>query len=105
MASSVYFEGRTGLCLGKKANCTLFIGDHPRTKFMRDLKITPKPFFTAYVPNFKGILDDYFESWFCTYDTPQTVMPEGTESVFHLGRSEEWLPPPSIKDYEKYRLK
>jgi len=39
-----------------------------------------------------------------TYDEPPTEMPEGLESTFPLGMSEEWLPKPSMTGYEKYRI-
>jgi hypothetical protein len=39
-----------------------------------------------------------------TYDEPQTEMPEGLESIYDLGLSEEWLPDPSITDFEKYKI-
>ena len=56
------------------------------------------------MPKTNGILDDHFESWFMTYDEPPEEMPEGLESVYPLGYSEDWLPDPSITDYEKYRI-
>jgi len=31
MASYIYFDTKAGICLGKKAQGSLFIGDHPRT--------------------------------------------------------------------------
>ena len=43
MASYIYFNTKTGICLGKKAKANLYIGDHPRTAFMRDLEIESKP--------------------------------------------------------------
>ncbi|MDZ7606281.1 MAG: hypothetical protein U5K79_12005 [Cyclobacteriaceae bacterium] len=55
------------------------------------------------MPEANGILDDHFDCWFMTYDEPPTEMPEGLESVFHLGLSEDWLEAPSL-DYKKYRL-
>ena len=67
--------------------------------------INPDPFFTMFMPQANGVLDDYFECWFMTYDTKPTAMPEGLESIYNLGLSEEWLAPPSVKDYEKYRIK
>jgi len=39
-----------------------------------------------------------------TYDKPPDKMPEGLESVYNLGLNEDWLPPPSITDYEKYKI-
>jgi len=104
-ASYIYFNSKAGIRFGKKATGRLYIGDHPRTKFMRDLGIASKPFFTLFMPEANGVLDDYFECWFMTYENkPDKVTPEGFESVFNLGLSEEWLPAPSINDYEKYRI-
>lgn len=103
MASYIYFKSKAGVNLFSKAKANLYIGDHPKVSFLRDLDINPDPFFTMYMPEANGVLDDHFESWFMTYDEPPAKMPEGLESVFHLGLSEEWLAPPSL-DYEKYRL-
>lgn len=105
MASYIYFDTKAGINLFGKAKGRLYIGDHPRVSFLRDLKINGDPFFTMYMANANGILDDHFENWFLTYDTPPSEMPEGLESVFHLGLSQEWLPAPSFTDYEKYRIK
>ena len=105
MASYVYFKAKAGIALGAFAKGNLYIGDHPRTAFMRDLGIESKPFFTLFMPAAYGILDDHFQCWFVTYkDKPDKVTPEGFESVINLGLSEDWLPAPSITDYEKYRI-
>jgi len=105
MASYIYFKAKAGIKFGAGAKGSLYIGDHPRTRFMRDLKISSKPFFTLFMPSANGILDDYFENWFITYDKkPERVTPEGFESVINLSTSEEWLPAPSFKDYQKYKI-
>ncbi len=105
MASYIHFKSKAGIKLGKSAAGRLFIGDHPRTKFLKNLKIKSKPFFTLYMPEANGILDDHFECWFMTYEKqPQKVTPEGFESVFNLGLNEDWLPAPSITDYEKFKI-
>ena len=105
MASYIYFNTKAGIRFGKKATGRLYIGDHPRTRFMRDLQIESKPFFTIFMPEANGILDDYFECWFMTYDQkPTAVTPEGFETVYNLGLSEEWLPAPSFSDYEKFKI-
>lgn len=105
MASYIHFKSKAGLHLGKKAVGKLFIGDHPRTNFLRDLKIKSKPFFTLFMPEANGILDDHFECWFVTYDKkPEKVTPEGFESVFDLGLNEDWLEAPSITGYEKFKI-
>jgi len=105
MASYIYFNAKAGICLGKKAKGSLFIGDHKRTGYLRDLGIESKPLFTAFMPNANGILDDHFECWFMTYeDKPDKVTPEGFASVINLGLSEEWPPAPHITDYEKFKI-
>ena len=105
MASYIHFKSKAGIRLGKNATGRLFIGDHPRTKFLKDLQIHSKPFFTMFIPEAVGILDDHFECWFMTYaDQPTKVTPEGFESVFNLGLNEDWLPSPSITDYEKFKI-
>jgi len=105
MASSIYFKSKAGIRFGKSAKGNIYIGDHPRTQFMRNLEIQNKPFFTLYMPSANGILDDSFQCRFMTYDSkPNKVTPEGFETVFNLGLGEEWLPPPSITDYEKYKI-
>jgi hypothetical protein len=105
MASSVYFKAKVGICLGKKAKASLFIGDHQQTGYMRDLKIDSNPLFTLFMPSASGTLDDHFECWFVTYkDKPTKVTPEGFESVINLGLGEEWPPAPHITDYEKFRI-
>ena len=105
MASYIHFKAKAGIRFGKKATGRLYIGDHPRVKFMKDLKIESKPFFTLFMPDANGILDDYFECWFMTYEQkPERVTPEGFENVFNLGLNEDWLPPPSVKDYEKFKI-
>ena len=105
MASYIYIDAKAGIRLGRKAKGALFIGDHPRTRFMRDLDIESKPFFTFYTPAAIGVLDDHFECWFMSYrDKPAKVTPEGFESVADLTLDEGWLPPPSVTDYQKFRI-
>lgn len=105
MASYIHFKSKAGIKLGKSATGRLFIGDHPRTSYLRDLQIESKPFFTLFMPEANGILDDYFECWFITYENkPEKVTPEGFESVFNLGLNEDWLEPPTFTDYEKFRI-
>lgn len=105
MASNIYFNAKAGISLGKNAKGNLFIGDHPRTAYMRDLDIESKPLFTAFMPDANGVLDDHFECWFMTYkDKPDKVTPEGFESVINLGLNEDWLPAPVITDYEKFKI-
>ncbi|HSI74520.1 MAG TPA: acetoacetate decarboxylase family protein [Lunatimonas sp.] len=105
MASYIYFDTKAGVNLFGKAQAKLYIGDHPNVAMLRDIDINPDPMFTVYMPSANGILDDHMQCWFMTYDDPPAAMPEGFESVFHLGNGEEWLSPPSIVDYEKYAIK
>lgn len=104
MASYIYFDTKAGVNLFGKAQAKLYIGDHPNVAMLRDIDINPNPMFTVYMPAANGILDDHMQCWFMTYDEPPSTMPEGLESVFHLGNGEEWLSPPSILDYEKYAI-
>jgi hypothetical protein len=103
MASYIYFNTKAGVNLFSKAKANLYIGDHPNVSFLRDIDINPDPFFTMYMPQANGILDDHFDCWFMTYDEPPEKMPEGLESVYDLGFSEDWLPAPSL-DYKKYQI-
>ena len=103
MASYIYFNTKAGVNLFSKAKANLYIGDHPNVSFLRDIDINPDPFFTMYMTQANGILDDHFKCWFMTYDEPPEKMPEGLESVYDLGLSEDWLPAPSL-DYKKYQI-
>ena len=104
MASYIYFESSVGVNLFGKAKANLFIGDHPKVSFLRDIEINPDPFFTMFMEEANGILDDHFDCWFMTYDDPPKEMPEGLESIYNMGLSEDWLPPPAEKDYEQYKI-
>lgn len=104
MASYIYFDTKAGVNLFGKAKGRLYIGEHPKVAALRNLDINGDPFFTMYMANANGILDDHFENWFMTYDLPPSEMPEGFESVINLGLNQDWLPAPSITDYEKYKI-
>jgi hypothetical protein len=104
MASYIYFQSRASINLFGKARGRLFIGDHPNVSFLRDLNINSDPFFTMFMPKANGVLDDHFKCWFMTYDQPPEAMPEGFESVFNLGRNEDWLSAPAFTDYAKYKI-
>ncbi|WP_417589894.1 acetoacetate decarboxylase family protein [Owenweeksia hongkongensis] len=104
MASYIYFDTKAGANFFGKAKANLYIGDHPNVSFLRNIDINPDPFFTTFMPKANGILDDHFECWFMTYDTPPKEMPEGLESVVNLGYTEDWLPDPVITDYEKFKI-
>jgi len=92
--SRIYFSGKMGFSLLKKGSARLTIGTLPRLQPLKELDISPEPFCTVFIPQATGILDDYFESWFLTFDKPPAKPPEGLESVVNLGLSEKWLPPP-----------
>ena len=97
--SRIYFSGKMGFSLLKKGSARLTIGTLPRLQPLKQLDISPDPFCTLFIPAATGTLDDYFESWFLTFDKPPTQPPEGLESVVNLGLGEQWLPPPkSIPD-------
>ncbi|SDK98662.1 Acetoacetate decarboxylase (ADC) [Catalinimonas alkaloidigena] len=104
MASNIYFRGRAGIGLLHRANARLYVGDHPNVAALKTLDIDPQALFTLFIPAANGVLDDYFQCWFLTYDTPPATMPEGLESVVDLGRSETWLAPPREEDYAHYQI-
>jgi hypothetical protein len=95
MKSYSYFGGKAGFSVLDRRACRLYIGDHPRVRPLTELEIGPRPFFTAFLPNASGVLDDHFENWFLTYDEPPSTPPEGLESVVDLDLGQEWLDPPS----------
>ena len=75
MASYIYFNTRASINFFGKAKAKLYVGDHPKVSVLRQIGISPDPFFTMYMPKANGILDDHFECWFMTYDEPPTTMP------------------------------
>jgi hypothetical protein len=95
MKSTIYFSGKAGFSLFRKGAARLVIGDVPRVQVLKTIGLEPDPIATLYIPEVTGVLDDHFESWFCTYQQPPATPPEGLESVVGLGESEQWLPPPS----------
>lgn len=98
--SYIHFKGKMGLSLMKKGAAKLTLGTHPRVQALKTLDISPDPFCTIFIPAADGILDDYFESWFLTFDELPPTPPEGLESVVDLGQSQEWLAPPTPHDVE-----
>jgi hypothetical protein len=94
MKSDVYFRGRAELALGRRASARLELGDHPRVAALAPVVTGQRPVFTLFIPEARGVLDDYVESWFVPYEEPPVERAEGFESVNDLGLSEEWLPPP-----------
>jgi hypothetical protein len=96
MKSSIYFRGRLGFSLFKPGSATLTLGSSRRADWLRDLDIRPRPVMAGYFPETRGTLDDHFECWFVTHPTaPGGPTAEGLDTVFSLGLSEDWLPPPS----------
>jgi hypothetical protein len=92
--SYIHFKGRMGMSLMKKGAGRLTLGTHPRVQALKGLDIDPDPFCTLFIPSAHGILDDYFESWFLTFDELPAQAPEGFESVGKLGLGQGWLAPP-----------
>lgn len=105
IASKIYFQTKASLNLFGSAQGSLFIGDHPRVAMLRDIDINPDPLVTAFMPAANGILDDHMKSWFLTYDEPPRNTGEDMNDVALMGLGEEWLPPPAITDFERYRLR
>jgi hypothetical protein len=96
MKSYIYFKGKLWLSLFKKGSARLTLGDHPRLAMLKDLEIGSDPIFTAFVPEAHGVLDDYYESWFLSFEKPPATMTgEGMGSVIDLGLGQEWLAPPT----------
>ena len=94
MRSGVYFKGHVQVGLGHRARARMYLGDHPRVQPVKELRIDPKPVFTAYLDDVRGALDDHFEAWFLSWEgTPESG--EGLESVIDLGLSQDWLDPPT----------
>ncbi|QRR01482.1 acetoacetate decarboxylase family protein [Dyadobacter sandarakinus] len=105
VASYIYFKSKAGLQIGKSAVGSIYVGDHPRTRYLRDLKIESSPFFTMYLPEIHGVLDDHFDCWFVTYDSmPATMKSDGLDSIVNLKLNEEWLAPPKFTDYQKFKI-
>jgi hypothetical protein len=94
MKSYIYFDAKVYFAVGRRAGARLYLGDHPRMDPLRTLDISGRPLFCAFLDDSQGVLDDYFESWFLTYDRPPEEIPAGLESVVDLGQSQEWLDPP-----------
>jgi hypothetical protein len=94
MKSYIYFRGKLGFSFMKKGSARITLGDHPRAAVLRALSIGENPLFSGFFPETSGTLDDHFEGWFLSFDSPPTTSPEGLESVADLGLGEEWPPAP-----------
>lgn len=94
MKSYIHFQGSAGMNLFDRGSAQLSLGDHPRAERLKRLEVEPKALFSAYIPKARGMLDDYFESWFVSHESPPEQATEGLESVIDLGLSQEWLDPP-----------
>lgn len=93
--STIYFKGQTGVHLLKPGSARFILGDHPRSDIIRALNHDPDPVFAAYIPDVKGVLDDYFQCWFVTPALePKAPLSEGLETTYPLGFSQSWLTPP-----------
>lgn len=99
MKSSIYFEAKADIALGRSARARLVLGDTDAVAPLRTLKIASKPIFTAYLPHTHGVLDDHVEAWFLTADSAEDARSlhkgDPLESVVGLSLSEEWPPAPT----------
>ena len=97
MKSYIHFRGKMGFVLRKKGSAKLTLGTHPRVQPLKELDINPEPFCTLFIPEANGILDDYFENRFLSFESRPAKPPEGLESVVNLGLGEQWLAPPRAR--------
>ncbi|MFP2925994.1 acetoacetate decarboxylase family protein [Pyxidicoccus sp. 3LG] len=97
MKSYIYFRGKLGFRLGRRAKAKLELGDHPRVQPLKDLGISDRALFTGFLPQTQGVLDDHFEAWFLSQPSqPADTYPEGLESVVDLGQGQTPMPPPGV---------
>jgi len=97
MKSTIFFSDDVEAAVGRWADAELRLGPHPRMDPLRALDIAPSPLFVACLPHSHGILDDHYEGWFLTSDTPPDPSrpPQGLESVVGLPNDQSWLPAPT----------
>ncbi len=81
MKSYISFGARAGVRLFDKTAARLTFGEHPRIAPVRALDVDPHPAFTAFLPDSAGVLDDYFECWFLTHETPPGRPDDGGTGV------------------------
>lgn len=94
--SFIHFRGKAGFHLMKPGSARFILGNHSRAEALRSLQHRPVPVFAAYIPQVKGLLDDYFDCWFITPEArPDAAIGEGLETTYPLGYAEDWLPPPA----------
>jgi hypothetical protein len=96
MKSTVYLDSTADIAVGRRARARLVLGDAPGIAALHDLDITDRPLFTCFLPTTRGVLDDHFESWFLTGDTPGRTYGEPLESVVDLTLSQDWPAPPHL---------
>lgn len=105
MKSSIYFSDNAQVAVAPFAKAKLLIGGHPRMDPLRDLGISSYPVFTATLAHSHGILDDHFEAWFLTEDSPVAPGPADGEdtmrAVVDLPNSTDWLTPPDAAGRER----
>ncbi len=95
MRSFIYFKGKAGVHLLNPNAARFILGDHPNADPIRSLEHRPSPLFAAYIPDVKGVLDDYFDCWFIASKArPEKSFCDGLEKTYPLGYSQDWLKPP-----------
>jgi len=100
MKSTIYFQGRADIAVGRAARGHLRLGDQPVGRRLKALGIGSSPIATVFLGKTTGVLDDHFESWFLTEQTADAATDQaastgdGLESVVSLGRGEQWPPAP-----------
>ena len=95
MKSTLYFRGKAAFEM--RGDARFIVGDHPRVKPLKELDIGERAIVTAWLPEVTGVLDDHIESWFVHEPRPIVDTGEGLDSIYHLGQSEKWPPPPSAE--------
>jgi hypothetical protein len=96
--SDIYFEATGDIAVGRQAKAKLVLGDVPGVAPLKTLQVEPKPVFTAWLPEARGVLDDHYEAWFLTASTEAEAAAlrggDMMDSVAGLGQGQDWLEPP-----------
>lgn len=93
--SYIYFKGKAQVHLLRRSAARLVLGDQPEADWIRALEPASAPLFAAYIPDVRGVLDDYTESWFITPPTqPVGPLSAGLETTYPLGYGQSRLPDP-----------